>query len=146
GIGADLDRRRIAAEQHGILGDEPLAGFDAYAGAAAAIACVVLAPEFAPACIHDDGIARLQADVLLFERAFKIGHRHLIGIGEHVDTLVARNVDEYATGHQHADILDAELGEAAAGFDIGSLEAVVVDIILALMREAVELGADLAHF
>ena len=41
--------------------------------------------------------------------------------------------------------MDAELVEAGSGRDLLGLEAVVVDAVVALMAEAIELGADLAH-
>src|SRR5439155_5852066 len=44
-----------------------------------------------------------------------------------------------------ADILDADLGETGTRGDLLGLETVVMDTVMALMAEAVELGADLAH-
>ena len=67
----------------------------------------------------------------------------LVGVAEHVHALERGHVDQHAAGHQGADLLDAELGEAGPGGDLVGLEAVVVAVLDRLMREAVELGADL---
>src|SRR5262249_16626429 len=89
-------------EQHGILGDEPLRGLDADARTRLDIACIILAPQLAPAGIDDDGVARLQRDVLLLQRALEILDRDLVSVAEHFDALVAGDVDQHTPSYQRA--------------------------------------------
>ena len=60
-----------------------------------------------------------------FSAPSQVLHRDLVGVAEHLDALVAGDVDQHAARDQRADLLDAELGEAAAGRDLVDLEAVV---------------------
>src|SRR2546423_12146324 len=95
--------------------------------------------------MDEDRIARLKRDVLLLDRAFNVLDRDLVIVAKHRDAFVAGNVDEHAARDQGPDVLDAELVEAGPGHDVTGLEAVVVAAGMALMREAVELGADLSN-
>jgi len=61
-----------------------------------------------------------------------------------LDALVASDVDQHAARDQRSHIVDAELIEAGPGHDLAGLEAVVVAAGVALVGEAIELGADLA--
>jgi len=88
---------------------------------------------------------RLEGEVLLLDRAFEVLDGDLVSVAQDGDALVAGNVDQYAAGHQHADLLDAELGEAVARRDVLGLEAIVVHVVVGLVGEAVELRADLSH-
>ena len=100
----------------------------------------VLVPQLAPAGVDDDGVARLERQVLLLDGSFEVGDGDLVGVGEHVDALEAGDINQDASGHQHADVLDAELGEAVAGRDVFGLEAIVVTVVVGLVGEAVEPG------
>src|SRR5262249_7828166 len=113
------------------------------AGAGLGEASIVLAPQLAPAGIDDDGVGGPQLDVLLLQRAFEVLDGDLVAVAEHLDALVAGDVDQHAAREQRPDILDAERAEAGAGRDLVGLEAVVVTVAVALVGEAVELGADL---
>jgi len=68
----------------------------------------------------------------------------LVGVAEHLDALQAGNVDQHAAREERRRVLHAELGEAGARRRLADLEAVVKRIAVALVREAVELRADLA--
>ena len=58
----------VGADQHRILSGQPLGGGDADAGASSGIPGVVLAPELAPACVDEHGVAGLQCELLPRER------------------------------------------------------------------------------
>src|SRR5262249_40004585 len=105
---------------------------------------VVLAVELAPAGVDDDGIARLDAEVLLLQRALQVVGRDLVAVAEYLDALEARDVDQHAAGDEGRYVLHAEFREPAARGDVLGLEAVVVAVAMALVRKAVELRADLA--
>src|SRR5262249_30259898 len=142
-IGVDLDRRVVGAEHHRVLGEKKLRGLDADTGIAAPVAGIVLAPQLAPAGPDENGIARLERDVLFLHRAVDVLRRDLVAVAQYLDALQAGDVEQHAARDQRADVLDAELGEAVAGLDVAGLDAVVVAAVVALVREAVELGADL---
>src|SRR6185503_4130700 len=56
----------------------------------------------------------------------------------------AGNIDQHAAGHEAAHMLNAELGESAARPNVLELVAIVKAVAPHLMRERVELSADLA--
>ena len=102
-IGRDFHRPVVGAEQHRVLGDEPLRRLHADAGAGLHIARIVLAVELAPAGVDEHRIARLQRQVLLLQRAFEVVDRDLVVVAEHLDALEARDVDQHAAREQRAD-------------------------------------------
>ena len=63
---------------------------------------------------------------------------------QHRDPLERRDVDQHPARDERADVLDAELGEARARRHVADLDAVVQAVADRLMREPVELRADLA--
>ena len=79
------------------------------------------------------------------QRLLQIVRRDDVGGRKQVDALEARNIDQHAAGHQAADVLDAELVESAARPDVAELVAIVEAVAPHLVRERVELGADLAE-
>src|SRR5215470_7054870 len=99
-IGVDLDWRRVGAEQDRILGDQKFGGLDADAGIAPGVASRLRIPQLAPAGMDDDGVARLEREVLLPDRAFEVFDGDLVSVAQHGDALVAGNVDQYSTSHQ----------------------------------------------
>src|SRR5215813_203818 len=86
---------------------------------------IILAPQLAPASIDDDGVARLQRDVLLLQRALEIFDRDLVSVAEHFDALVAGDVDQHAARDQRADVVNPELRKPGTGRVLGDLEAIV---------------------
>ena len=139
-----LDRPVVGAHQHRVLLGQPLRRPDADARAALHVPRVVLGPQLVPARVDEHRVARLQRDPLARQGVLQVLGGDLVGVGEGVHALERRDVDEHAAGHEGAHLLDAELGEAAASRDGAGLEAVVVAVLVRLVREAVELGADLA--
>ena len=67
----------------------------------------------------------------------------LVAVGQHLGALQRRDVDQDATGHQRADVLDAQLAEARARRNLRKAETVVEPIPDRLMAEPVELRPDL---
>ncbi len=67
----------------------------------------------------------------------------LVAVGQHLRALQRRDVDQDATGHQRADVLDAQLAEARARRNLRKAETVVEPIPDRLMAEPVELRPDL---
>jgi hypothetical protein len=128
-----LHRPVVGADHHRVLADQELRGFYADAGAGLDVLGVVLAVELVPAGVDQDGIARLQRRVLLLERPFEVLDRDLVGVGQRLDALEGGDVDQHAAREEHAGLLDAELGEAAAGRDLVGLEAIVVAVLVRLV-------------
>src|SRR5262249_40648775 len=112
-------------------------GLDADARARLDEAGIILAPQLAPASIDDDGVARLQRDVLLLQRALEIFDRDLVSVAEHFDALVAGDVD------QRTDVVNPELRKPGTGRVLGDLEAIVPAVLVGLVGKAVELSANL---
>src|SRR5213594_3514225 len=96
--------------------------------------------------MDDDRVARKKLQLLPLERLLQIGYRDLVGVAEHLHAFERRDVEHHAAREERRRVLHPELGEARARCDLTSLEAVVVRIAVGLMREAVELRADLADF
>src|SRR5215470_15546801 len=88
-IGIDLDRGGIGAKQHRVLGDQEFGRLDAQARVAFSVARRVRVPELAPAGVNNDGVARLERQVLLFDGAFEVLYRDLVSVAQHGDALVA---------------------------------------------------------
>src|SRR3984893_13982523 len=143
GVGRHLDRPVVGAEQYGILGHQPLGGLHTDARARLDETGIVLAPQLAPAGIDDDGVPRLQRDVLLLQRALEILDRDLVSVAEHFDALVAGDVDQHAACDYRADVVNAELREPRTGRVLGDFEAIVPAVLVGLVGEAIELRADL---
>ena len=143
--GPHLDTAVVGGDQHRILRYQPLAGRDADAGVGGAVALVLLADEFRPAGADDHRVTGLQAKFRLRERLLQVVGRDVVGGRQHVDALQSRDVDQHAAGHEAADVLDAKLAESAACADVGKLVAIVEAVAPHLMREGVELRADLAE-
>src|SRR5262249_47327105 len=138
------DAAIVRCDQHWVLRDQPLTGRNADPGISSAIAVVVLAHELGPSGANDDCVARPQRLACHRERPAQIVRRNAVRGREHVDALEPRQIDQYATGYQAADILGPELFETSASADFalpGTIEEGVAQI---LMGECVELGADLA--
>src|SRR5262249_5109017 len=121
-IGIDLDRGGIGPKQHRVISDQEFGRLDAKARVAFSVARRVRIPKLARAGVNNDGVARLERQVLLFDGAFEVLYRDLVSVAQHGDALVAGDVDQHTAGHQHADFFDAELGETVAGCDLGGLE------------------------
>ena len=102
------------------------------------------APQRAPAGVDEHGVAGLQRQLLALQRLLQILRRDLVGVRQHRHALQRRDVDQHAAGDERADPLDAELGEPAASRVVVDLHAVVEAAADRLVREAVELRADLA--
>src|SRR5712691_11049435 len=139
-----LDRPVVGADQHRILLRQPFRRAHADAGRALHEARVVLAVELAPAGVDDDGVAGLQLQLLALERLLQVGGGDLVAVAEHLYALQAGDVDQHAAREEGRRVLHAELGEARARRYLARLEAVVVRVTVRLVREAVELRADLA--
>src|SRR5262245_58084122 len=94
--------------------------------------------------MDDDGVASLEREVLLLQRALHIIDCDLVSVAEHLNALVASDINQHAACDKGGGVFDAELGEACSRRDLISLEAVVVTIPVTLVSEAVELHPDLA--
>src|SRR6185369_6659728 len=143
--GCNLDRPVIGAKQHRVFAGQPERGLHADARTRTDVACVILAVELTPTGVNNHRIAGLQAYVLLLQRAFQIGDGHLIVVAKHLDALEASDVDQHAPRHQRTYVVHAELVEASASGVLVHLETVVPAVAVGLVREAVELGPNLAN-
>ena len=83
--------------------------------------------------MDDDGVVSLEREVLFLQRALHIIHRDLVAVAEHVDALIASDIDQHAARDKGGNVLDTEFGEARARRDLIGLEAVVVTVAVALM-------------
>jgi len=102
-----------------------------------------LGPELVPAGVDEDRVAWLERGVLLLQRILEILDGDLVGVRQGLDAFKARYVDQHAPGHDLPPGVDAELGEAAPRRVLVHLEAVVPGVLVRLVREPVELRADL---
>ncbi len=108
GIGADLDRPVVGADEQRILPGQPLCRSDADARAGLHVARVVHVPERAPAGVDQDGIARLQRQLLARQRLLQVLRRDLVVVREDRHALQGGDVDQHAAGDERADAVDAQ--------------------------------------
>src|SRR5262245_28413709 len=69
--------------------------------------------------------------------------RDLVSVAEHLDALVAGDVDQHAARDQRADVVNPQLRKPRTGCVLGDLEAVVPAVFVGLVGKTVELSADL---
>src|SRR5687768_9914880 len=144
GVRGDAYGPVVSADQHRILLRQPFRGAGCQAWIGFQITRRGRIPQAPPSGVDDRGIAGLQRQLLPLQRLLKIGGRNGVRIAQHRHTLESGHVDEHASRDERTDMFYAELREAGARRHIANLDAVVQTVVDRLMREAVELRADLA--
>ena len=109
------------------------------------ISSVVLFPEPAPPCVHQNSIAGLQAQVLPGQCLLQIVDSDLVRCSKHLSPLQTGHIDQHATRERHAHFLNAKLRETGARSNIIHLHTVVHGVAHGLVSEAVELCSHLSQ-